>query len=78
MRSVSNILAGEFLVDIHRICSESEEEDVSHLQEYLFSGRGLVILKVLGTIGVKVSMRDVKLVPYDRDGIVTSLRYVNY
>ena len=54
MRSVSNILAGEFLVDVHRICSESADEDVRYLQEYLLHGRGGIILKVLNTIGVQV------------------------
>ena len=55
MRSVSNILAGEFLVDLHRICSESPSEDYTVLKGYLLPGRGGVILRVLNTIGVEVN-----------------------
>jgi hypothetical protein len=54
MHSVSNLLAGEFLVDVHKVCSESCDEDVTQLQSYLQRGRGGVILRVLQTIGVQV------------------------
>ena len=54
MKSVSNILAGEFLVDVQHICSTSEDDDVTQLQEYLLRGRGAILLKVLNTIGVQV------------------------
>ena len=54
MKSVSNILAGEFLVDVQHICSTSDDDDVTQLQEYLLRGRGAILLKVLNTIGVQV------------------------
>ena len=54
MKSVSSILAAEFLSDVHCICSSSQDEDVAVLGDYLMQGRGGVILKVLQTIGVQV------------------------
>ncbi len=56
MKSVSNILAGEFLVDVQQICSTSADDDVTKLEEYLLRGRGAVLLKVLNTIGVQVNV----------------------
>ncbi len=57
MKSVSNILAGEFLVDVQQICSTSADDDVTKLEEYLLRGRGAVLLKVLNTIGVQVNIQ---------------------
>lgn len=47
-------MAGEFLKDVHRICSDSEDEDVGQLREYLLWGRGGTLLRVLYTIGIQV------------------------
>lgn len=54
MKSVSNLLAGELLRDVHKVCSTSDDDDTSHLQAYLLEGRGAALLKVLHTIGVEV------------------------
>jgi len=54
MQSVSNILAGELLVDVDRVCSCCDDDDIAPLQEYLLRGRGCLILSVLNTIGVQV------------------------
>ena len=61
MKSVSNILAGEFLVDVQHICSTSEDDDVTQLREYLLRGRGTILLKVLNTIGVQVTSNPIIL-----------------
>ena len=55
MKSVSNLLAGELLIDVHHVCSTSADDDTSHLQQYLLHGRGATLLKVLNTISVEVS-----------------------
>ena len=55
MKSVSNLLAGELLVDVHHVCSNSADDDISQLQGYLLSGRGATLLKVLNTLGIEVS-----------------------
>lgn len=54
MKSISNILAGEFLVDMHHICQTSDDDDISQVQAYLQQGRGAILLRVLNTIGVQV------------------------
>ena len=54
MQSVSNILAGELLVDVNRVCSCCDDDDVAPLEAYLLHGRGCLILSALNTIGVQV------------------------
>ena len=51
---VGSVLVGEFQGDLLKISHESEENDLSKLQDYLSHGRGAVVLQVLNTIGITV------------------------
>lgn len=55
MKSVSNLLVQEFMLDVQRLCASAKvDSDASHLRDYLLTGRGCLILHVLHTIGVQV------------------------
>ncbi|XP_064599745.1 lysosomal-trafficking regulator-like [Liolophura sinensis] len=54
MKSVCNILAREFLADIQRVCSLSDDEDdTGHLRDYLLCQRGWRLLFVMHKLGLE-------------------------
>ncbi|KAI5717188.1 hypothetical protein M8J77_001555 [Diaphorina citri] len=50
---VVSLIASEFLVDVHRVCSGSGEDDFGNLRKYLLRGRGAKCLAVLCALGVQ-------------------------
>ena len=59
MKSVANILSGEFLADIQQCCARCKnDDDTDVLVQYLLEGRGWMILDVLTNIGVEVRNQD--------------------
>lgn len=65
MSGASNMLAREFLTDVHQLCSavaqqseahEAEESHMVALGEYLVKGRGFLLLSTMDTIIDQVSV----------------------
>ena len=57
MHSVCSILAGELLVDVHRVCAGCGD-DPFPLERYLLAGRGSLLLAVLNTLQLQARDAD--------------------
>lgn len=57
-RSMCGQLSQEFMADIHRVATETDDEsDFTKLQHYLLEGRGWKLLEIIRRIGVQVSIQ---------------------